>query len=225
MAARTLDLVLRHKSEYGATRSPRLVTAGPGRYLALAGRGEPGGEVLRRQVEALQAVARAVRATTSARGKDFRLPPLEVLRWCNGPAGRAGASPGGPPAGDPASGTDPPAGAGPDPGECWKLLLRVPNFVKARDLAAAATALAGGPRAAEVGVVKVEELREGRCVQALHVGPPATEGETVERMRRTAADLGLAFHGKRHEIRLSRHGRASPERRRTILRQPVRAVR
>lgn len=222
MAARTLDLVARHKAEYGATRSPRLVTAGPGRYLALAGRGEPGGEAFRRQVVALQAVGRAVRTATRARSKDFRLPPLEVLRWREAPAGPAGADQGGEAAGDPATGANPPPGADPAASESWKLLLRVPAFVKARDLAAAVASLGGG-LGAGVSEVKVEALKEGRCVQALHVGPPATERETVERMRRAAADLGLAFHGKRHEIFLSHRG--SPERRRTILRQPVRAVR
>src|SRR5512144_718667 len=107
MVARTLDLVARHKSEYGATRSPRLVTAGPGRYLALAGGGEPGGEAFRRQVEALRAVGRAVRAVTGARGKDFRLPPLEVLRWRE-PPGRNGADAGGPAAGPGGPGAPPP---------------------------------------------------------------------------------------------------------------------
>ena len=224
MAARTLDLVARHKAEYGATRSPRLVTAGPGRYLALAGRGEPGGEAFRRQVEALRAVGRAVRAATTARSKDFRLPPLEVLRWREAPAGPAVANPGGETAGDPGTGATPPPGPGPAASQWWKLLLRVPAFVKTRDLAAAVASLGGGLDAG-VSQVKVEALKEGRCVQALHVGPPATEWETVERMRRAAADLGLAFHGRLHEIQLSHRERASPERRRTILRQPVRAVR
>lgn len=210
-----LDLVARHKSEYAAARSPRLVTAGPGRYLALAGRGDPEGEAFRRQAAAMLALARAVRAATRARGKDFRLPPLEMLRWREAPPrrGEAGAADG-----------DPAAGAGPA-GEEWKLLLRVPNFVKARDLSAALAAVAGAELEAETRAVRVESLQEGRCVQAVHVGPVSTEAETVERMRRAAADLGLAFHGRRHEIRLTRSGWASPERRRTVLRQPVRAIR
>lgn len=220
MAARTLDLVARHKSEYGAARSPRLVTAGPGRYLALAGAGEAGGEAFARQAAALLATARAVRAATRVRGKDFRMPPLEVLRWREAPARRAP----GEAAGDPGPGGEPPPG---DPAarEWWKVLLRVPNFVKARDLVAAVAALSGGDLADEVRAVRVETLREGRCMQAVHVGPPSTEAETVERMRRAGADLGLAFHGKRHEILLTRSTRASPERRRIVLRQPVRAVR
>lgn len=202
MVARILDLVARHKSEYRATRSPRLVTAGPGRYLVLAGRGETGGEDLLPQAEALQAVARAVRAATRARGKDFRLSPIEVLRPC-----------------EPLGSADPAAHGS------WKLLLRVPNFVKARDLSAATAALLGRGRGADERGVKVEELREGRCVQALHVGPQGTEQATIDRMRRAAADLGLAFRGMRHEIWLTHPARASPERMRTIHRQPVRTVR
>ncbi len=221
MVTRTVDLVARHKSEYAAARAPRLVTAGPGRYLALAGAGEPEGEAYRRQAATVLAMGRAVRAATRARGKDFRLPPLEVLRWREAPArlatGEAAAA-------DPAPGAEPLPGAEAN-GEWWKVLLRVPNFVKARDLAAAVAVLADGDLGAEVRAVRVESLKEGRCVQAVHVGSPATEAETVERMRRAAADLGLAFHGKRHEIQLTRPGRARPERKRTILRQPVRSVR
>jgi hypothetical protein len=217
MVMRTLNLVARHRAEYRATRSPRLVTAGPGRYLALAGCGEPGGEELLLRAEALQAMARAVRAATRARGKDFRLPPIELLRRCEAPCDPAAANRNGSEARDPA--------AGPAGDWSWKLLLRVPNFVKARDLSAAAAALLRQGRGAGGRDVKVEELKEGRCVQALHVGRQGTEWATIDRMRRAAADLGLAFRGKRHEIWLTHPGRASPERMRTIQRQPVRAVR
>ena len=69
--------------------------------------------------------------------------------------------------------------------------------------------------------VRLEILKEGRCVQVLHTGPYSEEGPTVERMREFAAANGLSFHGLHHEIYLSDPRRTAPEKLRTILRCPV----
>jgi hypothetical protein len=188
-----------HAGEYRAGRSPRVLTVPPARYLALAGRGEPGGPLFQEQAAAIVGVARSLRmAIRVERDKDFRIPPLEALRW----DGESEAGPG---------------GAGPS---SWRLLLRMPSFVHGRDLVAAAARLEPVPHAAEV---RLEELREGRCVQALHVGPCSSEEATLDRMRRAAVDQGLAFRGRHHEIYLSDARRVAPERLRTVLRRPVRA--
>lgn len=201
---RKVDVLARHRAEYTATRTPHIVTTGPGRYLSIQGRGEPGGAFFRDQVGALHGMAWTLKVAMKAGGKDFKIPPLEGLWW-------------------PADGGDPSDGCG---GEWnWKLLMRVPNFVKGRALDPAALKLEAKGRAAGAREVRLEELREGRCVQALHVGPYATEQATIDRMRRAAADLGLAFHGRHHEIYLSDPRRVAPERLRTILRMPVRAAR
>lgn len=200
---RKVDVFARHRNEYAATRTPQIVTTGPGRYLSIQGRGEPGGALFRDQLGALHGMAWTLKTAMKARGKDFKIPPLEGLWW---PADEDG------------------------PRDCsvewnWKLLMRVPNFVKGRALEPAALTLEAKGRAAGAREVRLEELREGRCVQALHVGPYATEPKTIDRMRRAAADLGLAFHGRHHEIYLSDPRRVAPERLRTILRMPVRAAR
>jgi len=56
----------------------------------------------------------------------------------------------------------------------------------------------------------------------MHVGPYATEPETLERMAALATDAGLEAHGAHHEIYLGDPRRSQPERLRTVLRQPVR---
>jgi hypothetical protein len=201
---RKVDVVARHRDEYVATRAPQIVTTGPGRYLSIPGRGEPGGALFQTHVGALYGMAWSIKMALKARGKDFRIPPLEGLWW---PASEGAAR------------------EGPGSEWNWKLLMRVPNFVRKRDLEPAVRALEAKGRAGAAGEVRIEELREGRCVQALHVGPYATEPETLDRMRRVAADLGLAFRGRHHEIYLSDPRRVAPERIRTILRMPVRAAR
>lgn len=200
---RTLDLLARHQSEYRAARAPRVVTAGPGRYLCLAGRGEPDGEPFRLGARALLAVARGLREVTRERGKDFRICPLEALWWASPRDGHAGAA----------------------ATWSWKLLVRVPNFVKSRDLPAVARRMLSRGAGEQAREVRLEALREGRCIQALHLGPRGAALETVDRMRRAAGAQGLAFHGRRHEIFLCDPWRNRPERLRTLLRQPVRAAR
>ncbi len=202
-APRKVDLFRLHHPEYVAPRSPRIITVARGQYLAAEGRGPPGDALFRERVAALVAMAWALKTAKRRLGKDFRLMPIEALWWADG--GELGATP--------------------DAGWRWKLLLRVPNFVRRRDLAAAAAALAARGRGAGTGEVALEQLKEGRCVQALHVGPFLREAETIEHMIRTARAHGLALHGRHHEIYLSDPRRASPERLRTILRHPVRAAR
>lgn len=71
--------------------------------------------------------------------------------------------------------------------------------------------------------VRVDTVSEGQAVEALHVGPYATEPETVAAMDAFAAERGLAQCGPHHEIYLSDPRRTNPEHLRTILRHPVRA--
>jgi hypothetical protein len=103
----------------------------------------------------------------------------------------------------------------------WKLLIRVPEFIRAADVKAAIKALEEKGKAA-TAEVRLEKINEGKCVQMLHVGPYASEKATVAEMISFAAQQGLVFHGLHHEIYLSDPRRVPPQRLRTILRYPVR---
>jgi hypothetical protein len=70
--------------------------------------------------------------------------------------------------------------------------------------------------------VYVQSLSEGRCVQAIHVGPYQDETGTVLRMLAHADANGYAPAGRRHhEIYLSDPERVAPEWLRTIIRVPL----
>ena len=69
--------------------------------------------------------------------------------------------------------------------------------------------------------LRLEAFHEGRSIQVLHVGPYATEPETLARMDAFAAEHGLAFHGRHHEIYLGDPLRTAPEKLKTVLRHPV----
>jgi hypothetical protein len=174
------------------------VAVTPARYLAVDGAGDVPGPAFLAQAGALSHLLRAVRARVreERRAADFRIPPLEAL------------------VGPPRARGEAVDAAGPLP---WKLLLRIPAFVRPPDLAA----VAGGNGDAEAFPARIEEVREGRCIQVLHVGPFAGLGAALDRLRGAAADQGLLPRGRVHVAWFTDAGRTPPERRRTLVRLPV----
>jgi hypothetical protein len=69
-----------------------------------------------------------------------------------------------------------------------------------------------------------EKLDEGLVLQLLHLGPFATEPETLARMYQYMEENNLVHNGTHHEVYLSDFRKTAPEKLRTILRQPVKKV-
>ncbi len=197
-----IDLYKLHKSEYVAPRKPVLLHVKPARYLTMAGEGKPGGDLFQAQMGALFSVAFTIKMASKFAGRDYRVCGPEGLWWAPGQA----------PITDLALES-----------YCWKLLIRVPDFITQRDLKAAVAALKAKGKPVPAEQVKLETIREGRCVQMLHVGPYATEPETIAQMQALAEQQGLSLKGPHHEIYLSDPRRVAPERLRTILRYPVKS--
>jgi hypothetical protein len=201
-AAKKLDLYRLHAAEYVLPRTPQLVATKPAKYLAIAGSGDPNGPAFGEKVGALYAIAFTVKMARKQAGTDYKVAGLEGLWW--GVSGAQWMI------------------AQARTHWRWKLLIRVPDFVGAREVAAAQRALLARGKGKAVAQVKLEALREGRCVQMLHIGPYANEGPTMDAMLAFATAQGLRFTGRHHEIYLSDPRRVKPEKLRTILRHPVR---
>jgi hypothetical protein len=197
-----IDLYKLHKAEYVTPKEPVLVEVKPARYLTIVGQGEPGGELFQAKLGALYAVAFTLKMTKKFAGQDYRVGHLEGLWWVGSKKQCLFEQP-------------PSAWK-------WKLIIRVPDFITERDLQQTVQKLKAKGKAPEAGEVRLETIQEGRCVQALHVGPYAKENETVARMMAFAEQQGLSSHGLHHEIYLSDPRRVPAERLRTILRHPVR---
>jgi hypothetical protein len=73
--------------------------------------------------------------------------------------------------------------------------------------------------------LRLADFEEGRCVQTMHVGPYATEPETIEHMRAFARENGyrdcVGSGGKHHEIYLGDPRKADSAKLKTVLRHPV----
>lgn len=197
-----LDLYRIHHDEYVASPTPRLVRSLKGHYLTISGKGPPEGEEFRHKLKTLFRVAYALKKSLRARNQDFRLCRLEAL-WWGGRTGRELFAPSRSEGG-------------------WKLMLRVPQYVREKDRLDVLLALIEKGASSTVSEVRLEALKEGLCVQALHLGPLTRVGETVEKMRAFAAEHDLAFHGRHHEIYLTDRHAPPRERRRTVVRIPVR---
>jgi hypothetical protein len=202
VALTKLDVLKQHKAEYVTPKKPVLLKVGPAKYLAVEGRGAPADAAFQTAVGALYAVAFTIKMTRKAAGKgDYKVAWLEGLWW--GPNKRA-----------------PFAVESPKDWR-WKVLIRTPTFVSARDLAAAQKRLLSMGKVAAIAKVKLETVREGRCVQMLHVGRYASEPATLEAMHDFAHAQGVEFRGVHHEIYLSDPRRVPARKLRTILRHPV----
>jgi hypothetical protein len=194
-----IDLYKLNRNEYVTPKQPVLIRTKPAHYLAISGQGAPGGDRFSACIGALYALAFTIKMTRKFAGKqDYAVCKLEGQWFFDG---------------DPA--------AIPKEQWRWKLLIRTPDFITERDRAQAVATLVKRSKPREVEEVKLEGIVEGPCVQMLHVGPYEREHETVALMRKFAESKGLGFAGVHHEIYLSDPRRVSPERLKTILRQPV----
>jgi hypothetical protein len=202
-AAEKIDLYKEHKSEYAAPKQPVLLDVQPARYLAVTGSGRPGREEYQRKLAALYGTAYALKFESKAAGRDYAVCKLEGIYWTDE---------GGP-------GFD----SIPMDEWHWDLIVRTPDFVTAAQLDAARNkAIAkGSPEASEVKLVTV---REGKCVQMLHVGPYAEERKSLEMMCAHARKAGYEFTDRHHEIYLSDPRRVEPAKLKTILRCPINRV-
>lgn len=197
-----LDLFKQHKDDYKASaKAPAIVAPAAGTYLALAGRGEPGGDEFQARVGAMYAMAFTVKMTSKfVAGRDYKVAPLEALWWHDG---------------------DEEFSQVPPESWCWKLLIRTPEFIGEENLCDARAGLEAKGKGQFVSEVALEVLDEGPCVQMLHVGPYDREQITIDEMITFAATKGLILHDLHHEIYLSDPRRTAPERLKTILRHPV----
>ena len=176
------------------------------RYLAIDGQGDPNtSRAYADAVAALYSVAYPLKmACKRELGRDHVVPPLEGLWHAEDPSVFVARE---------------------KSAFRWTMLVLVPDGIESSfvdDVQAAATQK---KPSLPVGEVRLQTLAEGPCLQALHVGSYDDEGPLLARLHdRLMPEQGLTFAGHHHEIYLVDPRRAAPEKLRTILRQPVRAV-
>lgn len=190
---------------YRAGKKPEFVEVPELSFLMIDGHGDPNlSEHYRVAIQALYGVSYTLKfALKRAGGPDYRVAPLEGLWWVEDMAGSSIED---------KSDWD------------WTAMIRQPAEVTPELVAEAVREVAEKKKLPAAGELRLERFAEGLAAQVLHVGPYADEGPTIGRLHAFIAQHGHARRGKHHEIYLSDPRRTAPERLKTIIRQPVRAV-
>lgn len=106
----------------------------------------------------------------------------------------------------------------------WTLMLMTPDWITSA-MFEDAKKIASEKSGKSFDKVRLEVLDEGLCVQTLHKGSFDNEGAILDEMHNTfIPENGLKMVKKHHEIYFSDFRRVSPDKLRTILRQPVERI-
>jgi len=192
-----IDFKKIHPELYRATRKIEEVRAARGTFLAFDGVGDPAGPAFQDAIGKLFALAFTAKFTIKgAGGIDFSIPALECL-WFDDPKEK------------------------PKEEWRWRLLIRIPDAVTARDLLPVRKSLAER-KGLDTKAVKRITWTEGWALQILHVGPYERLCEAYAAVGAAIAERGLTCGGLGHDIYLSDPRRTAAEKLRTIVRMPVR---
>lgn len=105
----------------------------------------------------------------------------------------------------------------------WTLMMMQPDFVTQELFFEAREELAVKKRLTVLNDVRLERYAEGLSAQTLYVGNLVEAGPTVSAISQFVHERGYVPCGKHHEIYLGDHRRTAVEKRRTIIRQPVKS--
>ncbi|MFG6280147.1 GyrI-like domain-containing protein [Microbacterium sp. 5K110] len=174
------------------------------RYLMIDGHGDPNtAPAYAQALQALYPVAYKLKfASKRELGRDYVVPPLEGLWW--------------------ADDMDAFTVVRDKSRWDWTMMLLVPDWIDEAMFQSAVEIVRAAGSADRLEEVRMETLAEGLCVQTLHVGSFDEEADVLDEMHHAfIPGQGLSLSGKHHEIYLSDVRRTSPDKLRTILRQPV----
>lgn len=200
MGTTKLDLTKEYKTYCTAKTTPGIVEFDGAMFLTIQGKGAPGGDEFQAKVSALYSLAYGVKMLMKKAGKDFTVARLEGLWWVE---------------------SDKPWYEVPREEYHWKLLIRQPEFVASEIVERAKKEVVKKKRIELVNEVKFEKMKEGKCVQILHIGPYSTEPASLTKMYKLMEEKNFVYNGLHHEIYLSDPRKVAPEKMKTILRQPV----
>ncbi|WES63922.1 GyrI-like domain-containing protein [Microbacter sp. GSS18] len=175
-------------------------------YLSIDGHGDPHKESsCRRAIESLYVCAYQIRAGFKRRtGSDFVVGPIEGL-W---PSDESAAH-----------------SEGRKGHRDWTMLIPLPEEVDAQDVADGLSPAARKKPDLPIALVRPVTITEGRCLQTLNIGSIDDEARVLARLHHEIMPrLGLTRIGRHHEVYLGDPRRTCPDKRRTILRQPVSAA-
>lgn len=204
------DYKKEYKEFYLPAAKPQIVDVPEMNFIAVRGEGDPNeeGGMYKEAIGLLYAIAFTIKMSKKGSHKiegyfDYVVPPLEGFWWQDGISGI-----------DYSAKED----------FRWISVIRLPDFVKKEDFDWAISQ-AEEKKKQDFSKVEFLTVKEGLCVQCMHIGPFDDEPATIAMMDEFIESAGYEndFSSGRlhHEIYLSDARRVAPERWRTVIRHPV----
>ena len=204
------DFKKEYKEFYMPKNVPEIINVPKVNYIAVRGKGNPnteGGEY-QQAISVLYAVAYTLKMSYKTDYKiegffEYVVPPLEGFWWQ-----------------DDVDGVD----YGNKDSFRWISVIRLPDFVTRKDFNWAVE-LAARKKRLDCSKAEFLTVEEGLCVQIMHIGSFDDEPESVALMDDFLKEQGYVndINEKRlhHEIYLSDAKKVVPEKRKTVIRHPV----
>ena len=204
------DFKKEYKALYMPKNRPDIVTVPKANYIAVRGQGDPNeadGQY-QRAIGVLYAVAYTLKMSHKTEHKiegffEYVVPPLEGFWWQDGV--------------ERVDYTDKSTFH-------WISVLRLPDFVTKVDFDWAVET-AEKKKKLDCSSAEFMTIEEGLCVQMMHIGSYDDEPETVAAMDAFLEEQGyvndLSDTRRHHEIYLSDARKVAPEKRKTVIRHPI----
>ncbi len=204
------DFKKEYKMFYKPKNKPEIVEVPKAHYIAVRGKGDPNetGGAYQQAIQLLYSVAYTLKMSYKTDYHmegffEYVVPPLEGLWWQD--------------RGGDINYKDKSAFH-------WISLIRLPDFVTPKDLDWA-IATASKKKKLDCSPVEWLTLDEGLCVQIMHQGPFDDEPKTIALMQEFLTENGyvtdLTDERRHHEIYLSDARRVAPDKRKTVIRLPI----
>ena len=204
------DYKKEYKEFYLPKAVPGIVTIPEMNYLAVYGSGNPNveGSEYKESIGLLYGIAFTIKMSRKSSHKidgyfDYVVPPLEGFWWQNG-----------------VDKID----YNRKENFQWISVIRLPDFVTMQDFQWALDE-EEKKKKQDFSKVKFLTIEEGLCVQCMHIGAYDEEPKTIEMMEKYLEEQGyendFSDTRRHHEIYLSDARRVVPERRKTVIRHPI----
>ena len=204
------DFKKEYKELYAPKKGPGIIEVPPVTYVAVRGSGDPNeeGGAYQQAIAVLYAISYTIKMSKKGSRQiegytDFVVPPLEGFWWQ-----------------DAAEGID----YAHKEAFNWIAVIRLPDFVT-REVFGWAVEEAAANKKIDCSIAEYLRVREGLCVQCLHVGSYDDEPATVEAMdafaREQGYEIDLSEERRHHEVYLSDARKVAADKLKTIVRHPI----
>jgi len=203
------DFKKEFKELYMPKKGPAIIDVPEMKFVTIEGVGNPNEEngAYQKALNILYSISYTIRMSEKAGHEidgyfPYVVPPLEGLWWM------ADGSP----------------GLGDKDGLAWVSMIRLPDFVT-QEVFDWACATAARKKNINTDQASLLSFQEGLCVQCMHIGSYDDEPATVELMDRFMEESGFypdfSTGRRHHEIYLSDPRKVEVDKRKTIIRHPI----